>query len=347
MIPARNGLIHLPALVEGRHGLLPPTPRFFSPNCLSFDFNPNAPRPHHWLEFLDSLWGEDPESIASLQEWFGYLLTPDTAQQKMLVIIGPPRSGKGSIARALTALIGDANVVNPTLSSLTNEFRVAPMIGRTVAIFSDARMNGRSDVPVIVERLLSISGEDSQTIDRKNKESWSGKLRARFVLMANELPQLTDASRAVTSRTVILRLTRSFLGKEDRSLGAKFEAELSSILLWSIAGWARLRARGYFLQPATGEVLVRELDELSSPVTSFLAECCELEPDGEVVTADLYKTWKTWCAENGRDHPGPITSLGRHLRAAVPDVETAQKRVDGKVVRVFRGVRLCGQSGTY
>lgn len=340
VVVARNGLIHLPALVEGRRGLLPPTPRFFSPNCLGFDFLEDAPRPAHWLNFLDGLWGTEPDSIASLQEWFGYLLTPDTSQQKMLVIIGPPRSGKGTIGRTLTSLLGEPNVVNPTLSSLTNEFRVAPLIGRTLAIFSDARLNGRADVPVIVERLLSISGEDSQTIDRKNKDSWSGKLKTRFILMANELPQLTDASKAVTSRTVILRLTKSFLGREDRTLAAKIEGELPAILLWSIAGWARLKQRGYFEQPTSGEVLVKELDEITSPVSSFLAECCEVEPGEEVSTAELYLAWKAWCTENGRDHPGPATTLGRYLRAAIPDIETIVKREKGKYQRFFQGVRL-------
>lgn len=97
VIPARNGLIHLPALIEGRRGLIPPTPAFFSPNCLDFDFLPDAPRPDHWLKFLSSIWPGDEgrESIDALQEWFGYLLTPETAQQKMLVVIGPPGPVRG------------------------------------------------------------------------------------------------------------------------------------------------------------------------------------------------------------------------------------------------------------
>jgi len=34
-----------------------------------------------------------------LQDWFGYTLSPDTSQQKMLMIVGPTRSGKGTIGR--------------------------------------------------------------------------------------------------------------------------------------------------------------------------------------------------------------------------------------------------------
>ena len=61
------------------------------------------------------MWGGDAESISCLQEWFGYLLTPDTRQQKILMMVGPKRSGRGTIARVLKALAGSSTVVNPTL----------------------------------------------------------------------------------------------------------------------------------------------------------------------------------------------------------------------------------------
>lgn len=40
------------------------------------------------------VWGDDIESIHTLQEIFGYLLTTDTTQQKMFLLKGPKRSGK-------------------------------------------------------------------------------------------------------------------------------------------------------------------------------------------------------------------------------------------------------------
>jgi putative DNA primase/helicase len=121
---------------------------------------------------------------------------------------------------------------------------------------------------------------------------------------------------------------------------ARLEAELPAILLWSIAGWARLRRRGFFVQPESGEVLLRELDELSSPVSTFLEDCTEESPNGQVLATELYAAWKAWCAEAGREHAGTVASLGRWLRAALPNLETVQHRVDGKRVRSFRGLRL-------
>ncbi len=48
----------------------------------------------------------------------------------MLLIVGPTRGGKGTIARVLTHLIGPDNVAGPTLASLASNFGLAPMIGR-------------------------------------------------------------------------------------------------------------------------------------------------------------------------------------------------------------------------
>ena len=47
--------------------------------------------------------------IETLQEIFGYVLTPDTSQQKIGMIVGPKRSGKGLIGRTLRRLVGERN----------------------------------------------------------------------------------------------------------------------------------------------------------------------------------------------------------------------------------------------
>lgn len=346
VLPARNGLINLVALSEGRNPVIPPTPLYFSPNTLGYDFDLGAKPAAEWLRFLESLWGDDHESIEVLQEWIGYLLTADTSQQKILMIVGPKRSGKGTIARILSAVVGRQNVASPTLSGLATNFGLAPLIGKTVAIFADARLSGRVDSQVIVERLLSISGEDSQTIDRKHLTSWTGNLATRFVLISNELPRLGDSSGAMPSRMVVLNLTKSFFGHEDTDLTRRLLAELPSILIWAIAGWARLRERGRFLQPSSSRGLLEDLEELSSPISGFIEECCDTGGEHREEIQALFKAWKEYCAEKGRDHPGDEQGFGRSLRAALPSLKTRRKGPDGKRVREYEGIKLKVPSGT-
>ena len=340
VLACRNGLVHLPSFTEGGDYHRPPTPRFFATNSLGYDFLPTAPPASAWLGFLAALWPDDFESVAVLQEWIGYCLLPDTSQQKILMCVGPKRSGKGTIARVLTRLVGADNCCAPTMASLTMNFGLSPLLGKTLAVISDARLSGRTDTAVVVERLLSISGEDAQTVDRKHMRHVTARLPVRFVILTNELPRLNDPSGALVGRLLVLPMVRSWFGKEDTTLTDKLLGELPGILLWAIEGWRRLRERGRFVQPANGERLVEDLEDLTSPVGAFVRECCETGAGREVEVQNLFNRWKRWCDEKGRREHGTEQTFGRDLRAAVPGLDTARPRRGEDRVRVYSGIRL-------
>jgi putative DNA primase/helicase len=322
IVACANGLLHLQS-----GALLSLTPAFFSLNALSFAFNHEAPAPAQWLQFLGSLWADDSEAIETLQEWFGYCLVSDTRQQKIMLQVGPKRSGKGTIGRVLTALLGQTNVCAPTLASLGQNFGLAPLIGKQLAMIADARLSSRADQHAIAERLLSISGEDGITVDRKFLEPWTGTLSARFMIMTNELPRIADASGALASRFIVLTLRRSFIGSEDHGLTDRLLAELPAILNWAIEGWHRLQQRGHFRQPASSADAIQELEDLGSPIGAFLRERCEVAPGLTVSCALLFDHWRVWCEGQGRDHTGTAPSFGRDLRAAVPGLASVNRRI--------------------
>jgi putative DNA primase/helicase len=320
--------------------LLPSTPRYFSSTSVGTTWDANAPEPREWLAFLRSIWGDDGESIRALQQLFGYLLTTDTRHQKIFAIVGPKRSGKSTIGEILTALVGQESVVAPTLASFDRPFGLQPLVGKSVAIIGDARLGGRADQQAVVERLLSISGEDAILVDRKNRDPINVRFRVRVVLLSNELPRLYDASGAIASRFVILQTTRSFYGEEDVDLKSRLLKELPSIFRWALDGYDDLREQGRFTVPLASMQAIEELEALSSPITVFLADRCELSPGFEIEKSDLYAEWKKWCELNGRE-PGNSASLGRDLLTAIPTLrQRHHQRPDGKRVRFYQGLRL-------
>jgi putative DNA primase/helicase len=340
MLACSNGLVHLPAFIRGEHRIIAPTPRFFSQNCLAFPFNAKAPRPIEWIGFLNILWPNDVQSINTLQEWIGYLLTPDTRQQKILMLVGPKRSGKGTIARIIRGLLGADNVAGPTLSSLGTNFGLWPLLGKSAAIISDARLSGRTDTATVTERLLSISGEDALTVDRKNLSPVTVKLPTRFSILTNELPRLGDSSGALTGRMILLRMTQSWFGKEDTSLTDRLLTELPGILLWAIDGWKRLQERGRFVQPDEGREMLNELDDLASPIGAFVRERCYVDPGARATVADLFTDWKRWCEVKGRKEPGNEQTFGRDLLAAVPTLKRVRGREGEERYRAYEGIGL-------
>ncbi len=341
LVLCRNAIVNLPALVAGdARAIRPTTPDLFAMSAADIDFDPAAAEPAEWLHFLRELWPDDIAGVAALCEWFGYLLTPDTSQQKILLIVGPPRSGKGTIGRVLTGLLGAANVAGPTLGSLGTEFGLWPLIGKSAAIIADARLSGRNDLAAVTERLLSISGEDAQTVNRKNLPFVTMRLPTRFVILTNELPRIADASGALAGRFVVLRLRNTFYGREDRGLTARLLAELPGIMLWAVAGWQRLRERGRFVQPESALADISELEDLASPVKAFVRDRCATGEALSVKVQELYAAWKVWCEEGNKREPGTITTFGRDLRAAFPRVAVSQPREGDDRVRVYRGIAL-------
>ncbi|HEY2155564.1 MAG TPA: phage/plasmid primase, P4 family [Isosphaeraceae bacterium] len=340
VVPFPNALVSLPRYARGEPCSLDPTPAFFSTRCLPYEFDPEAPRPRRWLGFLRELWPDDPESVQALREWFGYCLVPDTSLQKILMVIGPTRSGKGTIGRVLTDLIGRDGVAAPSLATLASHFGAASLIGKLVAIVPDARLSGRADQDVLVERMLSISGEDRMEIDLKHRDSWVGTLPTRLMLLSNEVPRLRDASLALANRLVVLRLTRTFLGREDTALTDRLRGELPGIFNWAVKGWHRLQHRGQFAPPASSREILRDVRNIASPVAQFIAEVCEIRPDAEVSTERIYARFREWCEAQGKFVIPDKAVFGRDLRAVMPTLANRQRAVGGQRTHCFCGIRL-------
>jgi len=229
------------------------------------------------------------------------------------------------------------------LASLAENFGLATLIGKRAAIISDARLGGRTDQHIIAERLLSISGEDTLTIDRKYREPWTGRLPVRFLVLSNELPRLADASGALSSRFILITMQRSFYGQEDLGLGDRLLQELPGILNWSLAGLERLNRRGHFIPPKSSAEALQELEDLTSPIGAFIREHCVIAPDKMAYVEEMYSRWQSWCSGNNR-LPGTAQTFGRDLRAAVSGLTIVRPRgAESERKRVYRGIGLRDQ----
>ena len=318
----------------------PNTPRLFNLSSLPFVYDPAEARPpEEWLRFLSTVWEDDPQSIECLQEMFGYLLTTDTAFQKMFMLIGPPRSGKGTISRIITALLGKENVANPSLSSLSGEHGLAGLRGKSAAVITDAMVSANTDILRVAEVLKNISGEDAVTINPKYMNEITTTLRTRFVIFGNEVPRFLDASNALSSRFIVMVLKKSFLGEEDYGLTTRLLREMPAILHWALAGRARLYERGYFVMPDSAKEVMQELEESSSPVKAFLKEKCVIGPNENIPVQRLWSMWEEWNRSTGH-RQGAQAWFFRDLRAAIPHLTKRSLRDGAKRVQTYFGVGI-------
>ncbi len=320
--------------------LHPATPGYYTHHALGTPYDPAAPAPARWLRHLDEMYDGDTETIEAIQEYTGYLVSGDTAHQKALLMVSPRRGGKGTVLRIIRALLGAETVAGPTLTSLAGPFGLEPLVHRSVAIIGDARISARAEWSIIAERILSVTGEDTVTVDRKFRPSWTGRLPTRFVLATNELPRLADASSALVGRFVVAMSERSWYGREDPGLLGRLLPELSGILGWALDGLDRLRTRGHFRQPARSADAIRTLEDLGSPVAAFIRAECEIDPAASALKAHVYERWREWCHDHGYPRPTSEAAFGRDLRAALPSIRSARPRDDGDRVYAWTGLRL-------
>jgi P4 family phage/plasmid primase-like protien len=342
LVSLKNGIFHLEDSI-----LIPHSLGFFTQNSLPFEYNQTATSPT-WDAFLRSVWGDDQESIDTLQEMFGYILSGDTRQQKFFNIIGPRRSGKGTINKVLVALLGQHNTVAPELGELCDTFGLQPWLGKLLASFTDARAPERNR-SAVVSQLLRIVGGDTITVNRKNKEAWNGYLPTRLVIYSNEVLQLTENSNALTGRMIVLKMSKSFFNKEDTDLSHKLEQELGGIFNWAMEGLKRRIARGgHFIQPHSGKEYLDLMAELGNPIGSFSEDALEFSPDYMVSKEEVFACYKHWALKKSMP-PGTEQAFKRRFLAATQEqlVRSEQVRDNGDRQQVYMGVRLNAKAQKY
>jgi len=343
LISLENGILDIDKLFEGHDHeecLIPHNKNWFSTVKLPFNFDPES-RCTRWLEFLNQVFDGDTEAMRALQMWFGYCITQQTHLQKMMMVIGQPRSGKGTISRTLKALLGGSqSVCNPTLASIAKDFEMHSWHGKSLALINEARLPRSVDATVITERLLSIVGEDSQDIHRKFMTPINSvKMNLRFMLLTNQLPKLNDDSAALVSRCIILVMQNSYLGRENMKLGDEILTELPGIFLYALAGLKMLTDAGRIEQPSSGLDIVQAFKEMSSPMSVFLEEKCEKSPTSIVECELIYEVWRKWCLANGIQEKDTIQLFGRKIRSAMPTIKTDRLGA-GDRPGIFVGIEL-------
>lgn len=305
LIVFNNGVLDMASGVLYQHSM-----DFKTTVMMPYDYNPQAACPQ-WLGFLNDTLEGDGERVALLQEWLGYLMTSDYRHHKVMMLLGPKRSGKGTIGRVIENVVGSANFAGGSLSSFNNDAFIDRLRTKPVLFIGDAEKKvSNHDLPRVIERIKTISGNDSVDFNRKYLSGLSDTLPTRITIATNSVPSLFDDSGALASRIMVLPFYRSYYDNEDLYLIDRLLAELPGIAAWALEGLRRLQANGRFTIPAVSRDEMEYLVENYSPLVRFLGECTNPD-DGAVVTArDLYETYRAWALAEGEDPLRRKTFIG-------------------------------------
>lgn len=314
-------------------------------NCNSFtlsvDYDPTATAPE-WQKFLADICSAEPERALLIQEVMGWALISDNLnQQKAIAFNGPPRSGKGTILDTIANILGDG-LCDVSIGQLANDKALGQMRNAQVSADRDAKKPNKNDFAAVHSRFNTITANEPVSIPiLYSQDPWHGRLNCKIMIASNGIPIIMDDSGAAPNRWIIVRFDKSFLGREDLTLGARLRTETTGIAAWAVQGLQRLMLTGKFttLQSSLDEL--QDTIENSSPYSQFIDERLEMHPDGAVTTHELWASWQAWAALNG-SHKGSHSSVTQGIKKAMHNEGVIYKRIRIKNTqqRCFLGMRL-------
>lgn len=357
LIGVGNGVIDL------RTGTLEPyTADVFLPQQTHVLYEPEAKSPR-WDAFLQSLISKERDAeecekrLRSIEEMLAYSLTHWRGAQKIFALIGPPRSGKGTLLRVMQLFLGQ-HVVSLEFSDLGTHFGLETVVGKSVMYIHEPAADYRhTDLEVITSRLKAISGGDELAVARKNKINIRTRLDLAIIMAMNEFPRLNDSSGALASRFHPVALTESFLGREDTRLDSDLRAEASGIL----AKLVRVARDLYEQQQLEGRVSwtltkagTRRAETNEAQTGSLLqfSNTALRHAEGVSLTGnDVFDAFMGYCAERGatvrRDYraEGGIQKFMSALShmPIMDGVAKTRRRINNKTVTVHLDIELTEQ----
>lgn len=340
----QNGLLDVDALLADKEideVLLPHSPHWFSTVTLPYRFDIDAKCPH-WNNVIAHLMDHDQERINLLQEWAGYLLLPDTGEQKFMFLEGEGGNGKSVFMAAMEAMLGEENCSHVPLENFSDKFQLSGTLGKLANFCTDA-----PSMDQMAENLIKsfTSGERTQ-FDRKYLPVMDAYPTARLTVSYNIRPRFADRSEGIWRRMLLVPFNATVSPERrvknmDKPWWWQKSGELPGILRWAIEGLYRLRTNGNFTLPVASCQAIELYREACSPDLVFVRERCELDPKTEVERSELYNRYKWWATDNGF-HPVSSTTFGKTFHAEYPNVKTVQRTVEGARKRMYVGIKYVG-----
>lgn len=336
VIPCNNGLVRVEDNV-----LLPHTSEYFCTFAVETDYDSNATCPQTDA-FIKHLASQDAQSARLLYEWMGYVLSGSNKYQKGLLFKGVSGCGKGAYSRLLHLILGRNNYTTYKVEDYKrNSFPKEPLLGKSLVVFSDNRVD--FDSKVFVDLTLEVVGQDSTSIRLPYaRKSLNVYLPCRFMVLTNMLPNVVDDSGAFVRRFVALDCT-NMPQTNVVDIELQLFTELPGILNRMVQGLQRLHARGGFEQPAVSAWVLEAMKEMSSVEKEFVTEMCDIGPLRSelhrVSRDDLYKKYVNYC-NAGDSKPLTKTKFGEALMS-MGGIELHKRGTrQEKQQWYFEGIRL-------
>lgn len=309
-------------LINLKNGTFEITPRGFSIRAfnrndfltyqLPFEYDKQAKAPI-FEKFLNRVL-PDIESQNVLAEYLGFIFikhgNKTLKEEKAAILYGTGANGKSVVFEVVSALLGEENTSNYSLSSLTNDngYYRAQLANKLVNYASE--INGKLEASIFKQL---VSGEPVEARLPYGKP-FILRQYAKLIFNANELPKDVEHTNAFFRRFLIIPFNVTIPEKEqDKNLHTKIiENELSGVFNWVLSGLTRLLNNKSFTYCESSINAIEQFKTESDSVKMFIDESnYKTNATHYELIKDLYLHYRGFCGEDGFKPVGKTNFIKR------------------------------------
>lgn len=263
---------------------------------LPFSFDPSATSPL-FKQYLDKVL-PDIEQQTVLAEFIGYVFIRHRALklEKFLILLGDGSNGKSVFFDVISALLGNDNVSNFSLQSLTND------TGYFRAMLTDKLVNYSPEISTQMNTTIFkqlVSGEKVEARFPYGKP-FILEDYAKLMFNTNELPREIENNHAFFRRFLIIHFGITITDGDPELAKKIIAAELPGVFNWVLDGLKRLLSQKKFTYSKEMDSILEDYKKDSDTVLSFLIdEGFEKKIEAEMKLSILYQYYVAYCRRSG------------------------------------------------
>lgn len=275
---------------------------------LAVEYKPDAKCPT-FEAFLESVCVDaelkpDPKMRKAIIQLFAYCLWRGYPLQNVFFLIGGGANGKGVLMGTLQAFLGNDNVANRSILSLSdNRFAGADLYRKHANISNELTVEEVNNVDLLKSL---VSGTDYISAERKFQQPFNFMNYAKVIIATNAPPKTSDATDGFYRRLNLIRFTKQFFGTDDKKdLPEKMRQpeELSGILNLALVELREWMNNGKFNPNSTfaNHMPVDEMRELyerlADSIAAFRYDALEItgEEENWIAKDHLFKAYRDYC----------------------------------------------------
>ena len=290
---------------------------------------------------LNKLACNDAPIRSLLEECIGYCFYRRNELGKAFILTGDKSNGKSTFLDCVKAILGEDNISALDLKELGDRFSTSMMFGKLANIGDDIGDDFLQGSQVATFKKV-VTGNRIKA-ERKGQDPFEFNPYVKLLFSANDIPRMKDKTGAVLRRLVIIPFNARFSkylpdGSPDPDYNPYIKYELveqSSIeylIRLGVEGLKRVIENNEFTPSEKVAEQVEEYENENNPIKAFIDECgvemIENEP-----TADVYKRYQVFCAENMMQ-PMAKTTFSKQITKRL-GFEVSVTKVDRKSIRIF------------